>query len=297
MQRIFLLLLCLLPVTWQRAYAQYFDTLHIHYAIGAQAPDAASRLLLDSLAGHHNGRLLLIYSYADYLGSERANQHLSVERAGRIKAYLLEKGVPKEQIGECTGLGQLPGSGGREGNPDHRRSDIFVRRIKPVAGASDPPRAMPLAGKIKEKQGIVIPAEAEATPKFSAIDLSRVNVNDVIRLQHIGFYPGRPDVLPRSYAEVEHLYQVLSDNPRLKVRLEGHVCCCVYPDGYFEDTPTWQLSVQRAYAIYRHLVDRGIDSTRLSYQGFGRTRPIKDQERTSAEGQVNRRVEVRILEK
>jgi len=295
MQRFFLLFLSLLLTTLQRGYAQYFDTLHIRYAIGASEPDAAGKQLLDSMARHHEGRTLLIYSYADYLGSERTNQHLSDKRALRIKNYLLEKGVPEKQVLACTGLGQIPGHGGAEGNPQSRRSDVFIRKKNKPALAPPAP-ASPITVKPSPAQGIPIATE-EAAPQFSAIDLSTAKVNDVIRLQHIGFYPGRADVLPGSYAEVEHLYQVLSGNPRLKIRLEGHVCCCVYPDGYFEDTPTWQLSVQRAYAIYKHLLDRGIDAARLSYQGFGRTRPIKDNERTSAEGQVNRRVEVRIIEK
>ncbi|WP_118949622.1 OmpA family protein [Taibaiella helva] len=290
MQRFFVLLLLLSSAILQRGYGQYFDTLHIRYAIGASEPEVAGKQLLDSLARHHEGRTLLIYSYADYLGSERTNQHLSDKRALRIKNYLLKKGVPEKQVLACTGLGQIPGHGGAEGNPQNRRSDVFIRKKNKPAPAS------PITVKPSPAQGTPIATE-ETAPQFSAIDLSTAKVNDVIRLQHIGFYPGRADVLPGSYAEVEHLYQVLSGNPRLKIRLEGHVCCCVYPDGYFEDTPTWQLSVQRAYAIYKHLLDRGIDAARLSYQGFGRTRPITEQDSTSAEGQVNRRVEVRIIEK
>jgi flagellar motor protein MotB len=71
----------------------------------------------------------------------------------------------------------------------------------------------------------------------------------------------------------------------------------VYPDGFFNNTPTWGLSVDRAFKVYKHLVDRGIAPERMQYEGFGRTKPIRDNEKTSEEGQVNRRVEIRILEK
>ncbi len=280
----FLLLLCSNSLI---ADAQYFDTLHIRYAIGESVLQRSDVKLLDSLAHTVGDRKLLIYSYADYLGSEKPNQHLSDKRALAVKDHLLRQGIKPEQIMECTGLGKVPGSGGTTGDPLNRRTDIFIRKNQeiPVAAAAAPAEVRPAR--------IEMPPDAAVTK----IDISNLKVNDAIRLRNISFVPGQAVIRPVSYPEVEHLYNVMADNPTLKIRLEGHVCCCIYPDGYFEDTPTWALSVERAYVLYRHLIDRGIAPGRMQYKGFGRTKPIMENETNSEEGQINRRVEVRILAK
>ena len=289
---LFLLFLCCHYFTVQ---AQYFDTLHIRYAIGEAVLQKADTKLLDSLAHAIGDRKLLIYSYADYLGSEKPNQHLSDNRASTIRDYLLQQGVKPEQVMECTGLGRIPGSGGVAGDPLNRRTDIFIRKSKEaVAPAVTELAATPEPAPKPRREYLT---EDGAPAAVTRIDVDNLKVNDAIRLQNISFVPGQAIVRPVSYPEVENLYHVMYDNPTLKIRLEGHVCCCIYPDGYFEDTPTWGLSVQRAYVIYKHLIDRGIDPKRLQYKGFGRTHPIMENETTSEEGQINRRVEVRVLAK
>jgi outer membrane protein OmpA-like peptidoglycan-associated protein len=45
-----------------------------------------------------------------------------------------------------------------------------------------------------------------------------------------------------------------------------------------------------------YLVKRGIDSSRLEYEGFGRRKPIVKVEMTEQEAILNRRVEVRVIE-
>lgn len=288
------------------ATAQYFDTLHLHYKIGESTLHAEHTRLLDSLAKHAALQKLLIYSYADYLGTESPNQHLSDRRAFAVRDYLLGIGFPATQIMECTGLGQVPGSGSTTGDPASRRTDIFIRnnnasRLPPPPSVAPPAVATPAKDQTPlPGNGIpVMEAEEEAIPpsNITHIDINALQVGDTLRMANINFYPGRADALPASYAEMDNLYQVMRDNPSLKIRLEGHVCCCVYPDGFFDNTPTWGLSVDRAFMVYKFLIRKGIVPERMQYKGFGRTRPIRDNERNSEEGQVNRRVEIRILEK
>jgi outer membrane protein OmpA-like peptidoglycan-associated protein len=285
-------------------HAQYFDPIHIHYDIGVAGLQKKDKVMLDSIAQHAGTRKMLIYSYADYLGSEKPNQHLSDNRAIEVKNYLLKKGIVPEQFMECTGLGKVEGSGGSAGDVTYRRTDIFIRKKgseKQVAIAEKEhdiiKPQMPLHEE-RINQGIPIPQEQEGVPpKVTNIDLTTLKVNETVNLKNLFFYPGRIDIITASYPELDNLYNVMYDNPKLKIRLEGHVCCCVYPDGFFKNTPTWGLSVDRAFKVYKHLIDRGIAPERMQYEGFGRTKPIRENERTAEEGQVNRRVEVRILEK
>jgi len=279
------LLTCLLLLTAPALRAQYFDTLRLYYPIGSPELDRHSRQALDSLIRYQGGRRILIYGHADYLGTENPNQLLSERRARTVLQYLVANGFKETQVMQCVGAGQLKNKSkmpGEEGNPDSRKTEIFL---------------------IKEKSQLQRAPEQGPPPKTTAehltkkIDYKNLKVGDTLKLDNINFYAGTPIILPASYDEVDNLYEMLRSHPGLKICLEGHVCCCVYPDGYFPNTPHWALSVQRARQVRNLLVKRGIKAERLQYKGFGRTHPIVDIERTSEEGQVNRRVEIRILEK
>ncbi|KAF5033394.1 OmpA family protein [anaerobic digester metagenome] len=87
---------------------------------------------------------------------------------------------------------------------------------------------------------------------------------------------------------MEELYQVMIDNPTLEISIEGHICCSRLDED--------DLSGQRAKAIYDFLIDKGIAAERMSWKGFGHTRPLTE-ERTEYEMQMNRRVEIRVMKK
>ena len=83
----------------------------------------------------------------------------------------------------------------------------------------------------------------------------------------------------------------MQENPKLKIKIEGHVCCL--PDNY----TYYSLSENRARAVLDYLLDNGIDLSRMQYEGFGSSRKAVKPERTPEDQQKNRRVEIRILEK
>src|SRR5207253_1987352 len=96
---------------------------------------------------------------------------------------------------------------------------------------------------------------------------------------------------------LDHLYDIMMTNPRLKIRVEGHVCCirAGVPDALDEDSGGFVLSTNRARAIQQWLIEKGIDPSRVTYVGFGKQRPIVPNETTEEEAEKNRRVEVRVL--
>lgn len=271
-------------------HAQYFDTIKLHYAIGAYQLDNKDKNTLDSVIANFSNRRMLIYGHADYLGSEDPNLLLSERRAKAVLQYLVTKSFPETNIMQCTGAGQTKEQKeGTEGDPESRRTDIFLIRSKSISTKSK--AEIPVAETPVKTQS------ANNTRKVTQIDYTNLKVGDTINLKNISFYPGLKLILPTSYPEVDNLIQVLKTHPTLKISLEGHVCCCIYPDGYFENTGHWQLSVERAKELRAVLIKHGISPERLKYRGFGRTHPILDNEQTSEQGQINRRVEIRILEK
>ena len=82
----------------------------------------------------------------------------------------------------------------------------------------------------------------------------------------------------------------MQDNPKLKIEIQGHICCQLTND-------LQALSVARAKAVYNFLVSNQINRKRLSFKGFGTTNPIHPiPEKSEKEEQENRRVEIVILE-
>jgi outer membrane protein OmpA-like peptidoglycan-associated protein len=67
-------------------------------------------------------------------------------------------------------------------------------------------------------------------------------------------------------------------------------------DGLDWDTGEEKLSVNRARVVYDYLIKSGIDSTRLSYAGFGSGRKLV-KEVTERDRMLNRRVEMKIIKK
>jgi OmpA-OmpF porin, OOP family len=93
----------------------------------------------------------------------------------------------------------------------------------------------------------------------------------------------------QTYPVLEAMVAILKEYPNSKFSLEGHT------DADGKDSANLTLSENRAAAVKNYLIEKGIDSSRLSSQGFGETKPIASN-KTKAGKALNRRVEV-ILQK
>ncbi len=95
--------------------------------------------------------------------------------------------------------------------------------------------------------------------------------------------------LPNSgLIELDKLYQILQENPSVKVEISGHTDIT----GKHEDNQL--LSTNRAKAIVDYLISKGIDSKRLNYKGYAATKPLADNN-TDAGKAKNRRTEFTII--
>ncbi|MCS6789718.1 MAG: OmpA family protein [Bacteroidia bacterium] len=120
------------------------------------------------------------------------------------------------------------------------------------------------------------------------IGLKRYKAGTIIVLRNIFFDFDRATLRPESRAELERLYQILIENPSIKIRIAGHT------DSFGSDEYNQRLSESRAKSVYEYLIQRGISAGRLSYVGYGESRPI-DTNETEEGRQNNRRVEIEIL--
>lgn len=87
---------------------------------------------------------------------------------------------------------------------------------------------------------------------------------------------------------LDDMATMLQDYPTAKFSIEGHT------DNVGKPADNMKLSKNRAAAVEKYLVSKGIASDRLSSKGFGHTKPI-DTNKTEAGKANNRRVEIKVV--
>ena len=120
--------------------------------------------------------------------------------------------------------------------------------------------------------------------------IAKSKIGDKLVLKNLSFYD-RTDILyPESFKTREELLKVLKENPKLKIEIQGHICCTLGKD---EE----QIALKRCVGTIEYLVINGIEKTRLSYKSYDATQPIYPiPEKNEEERKANRRVEILIVD-
>ena len=122
------------------------------------------------------------------------------------------------------------------------------------------------------------------------LELSPIVVNVAIRLNNVFFDSGKWDLRPESYPELDRLTDFMRTNANMEIHIAGHT------DDIGKDADNLTLSRKRAEAVRTYVVTRGIGEGRMTFEGYGETKPLSAN--TTDEGrQRNRRVEFTIVKK
>lgn len=101
------------------------------------------------------------------------------------------------------------------------------------------------------------------------------------------FETNKDVILPSSFQSLDELATVLIEKSDWKLEISGHT------DNVGDAKKNMELSRKRAEAVKKFMIEKGVESTRLSVFYFGKTKPIASN--TTPEGrQKNRRVEMKI---
>lgn len=121
-----------------------------------------------------------------------------------------------------------------------------------------------------------------------------------VELANVFFDFGKSSLRSESYIELDKLFDFLVKNSTINIEISGHT------DTRGDDKENLLLSEARAKSVHSYLIQKGIDAKRLSFKGYGETKPkISDVEigKLNSEAdkerahQSNRRTEYKILKK
>jgi OOP family OmpA-OmpF porin len=138
-------------------------------------------------------------------------------------------------------------------------------------------------------------------PKDGCPDTTKAVLREgkVVILDKIFFDTGKATIKTVSNPVLDGVAKVLTDNPTVKVRVEGNT------DDLGEDAKNLILSEDRAKAVVAYLVKKGVDASRLQAKGNGESiplspitglDPIKQKKELTAARDQNRRVEFFVIE-
>jgi OmpA-OmpF porin, OOP family len=121
----------------------------------------------------------------------------------------------------------------------------------------------------------------------------RIKITDgaIEILDMVYFETAKAVIKTESYGILDAVATTLQGNPGLKlIEVQGHT------DERGNDAYNLDLSDQRAHAVEKYLIDKGVEASRLTAQGYGETQPIIRQSNEKAWSK-NRRVAFIILKR
>jgi outer membrane protein OmpA-like peptidoglycan-associated protein len=201
-----------------------------------------------------------LFGYCDSIDTKQYNKKLAERRIENVLQLLEKSGIEIRKNVEKTAFGK-----------DFKQSKIQAEN-----------RKVTILYKVKEEQK---PIESELSKQIRS-----AKAGETVKLPNIYFYNNSARTVPKSEPTLYELLCIMEENPKLKIEIQGHICCQIATD--IND-----VSTARAKAIYNFLIRNKISRERMTFKGFGTTRPVhKIPEKNETEADENRRVEILIIE-
>ncbi len=110
----------------------------------------------------------------------------------------------------------------------------------------------------------------------------------VYTLKNVNFETAKANLTANSYPALNDFVGALKDIPTMIIEIAGHT------DNIGSDETNLTLSQERANAVMKYIISKGIASNRITAKGYGATQPIASNDNEEGRKQ-NRRTEVRII--
>lgn len=250
------------------------------------------------LAENSGSKILAINGYTDEDGSIGLNDTLAQRRVSQVFKIIENKVKIREDF-KTRSFGKL-----------HKQSPVKAENRKVVIyylQEKDLSKENEILGLTEAKKPEVKPAGPVVYPDKVVVQrpdgkteeivldvafmkrVGEAKAGEKLKIDNLNFYENTFAVMPDSRPKLYELLETMKLHPKLKIKLQGHVCCM--------KADHKDLSTQRAKAVMMFLNQNGIEKSRLSFQGFGVSQPVYPiPEKTPEEREANRRVEVLVVE-
>ncbi|MDF1672309.1 MAG: OmpA family protein [Vicingaceae bacterium] len=126
--------------------------------------------------------------------------------------------------------------------------------------------------------------------KTEKLKIKPIEVGETYKINDINFATNSFELNNKIVIVLTEFIEFLNENPTVKVAIHGHT------DNVGDPSENMLLSENRAKAVYDYLLIEDIEASRLSFKGFGETKPVA--KNTTEEGKAkNRRTEFVIVGK
>lgn len=145
-------------------------------------------------------------------------------------------------------------------------------------------------GYLFYSDNFVIPESKDSLQTYYLeIPLSPIKKGEKIILKNVFFDTDSYILKVESNVELDKTVIFLNKNSKIKIEIGGHT------DNTGNEKHNKQLSKNRANAVYKYFISKGILAERLSFKGFASEHPIA--KNTTKEGRSqNRRTEIKIID-
>lgn len=252
--------------------------------------------LRDWISTHKEDKIVAINGYTDEDGSVGFNDTLAQKRVDFIYKLVKDQVQIREDF-KTRSFGKLHQQSNNKA--ENRRVTLFFIEAKDLAredeilGIEKEMVTPKLKPKKQFPDAIVVqnPNGTESTFELNVAFMQQIDAakpGDKLKLENLNFQLNTFAIVNESRGKLYELLLVMQQNPDLVIDIQGHLCCM--------PIDRTNLSTQRAKAISQFLRMNGIDSSRVTYQGFGSSQPIYSlPEKNEEERAANRRVEIEII--
>jgi outer membrane protein OmpA-like peptidoglycan-associated protein/tetratricopeptide (TPR) repeat protein len=129
----------------------------------------------------------------------------------------------------------------------------------------------------------------EPNPKAD-LALSIIEPNARFTLRNITFETNSDVLQISSLTELDKVFDFMTENSKIKVEISGHT------DNVGNEGFNMELSERRAASVVRYLTGKGVSTNRITAKGYGSTRPVSSNDFEKGGRELNRRIEVMIVE-
>ena len=137
------------------------------------------------------------------------------------------------------------------------------------------------------KEKILAPIEPSPIQEVKLTTEEQEIINTVFK--NLQFETGKAIIRPVSFTSLDALAGLMKRKPAFKLLIDGHT------DNVGKAAMNLALSKKRAKAAKDYLVNKGVETTRITDNGYGMTKPVSTNKTPEGRAQ-NRRVEFKIVE-